>query len=182
MNETMKMRKWWWPWQTEKIEQLLEGKAREGWVLAKTNDTCTKFVFERQAPASIRYCLDYQEKEKPEYLSLMADDGWKREYKGTGWFLWSKPYSGERPELYTDRDSLIRRSNAILGSLCAVLAAQIPLAVVILRDMAGKSPFAMVLLVIWGIIIAVLAGTTVGMAAGTAKLRRQGKRSGKTLV
>lgn len=174
MSETKKVFRWWWPWQTDKIENMLEDMAAQGWMLVYVRNACTNFVFEKRLPAKVRFCLDYQEKEKPEYLTLLADAGWKMEYRSSGWYIWSKSYDDVKPDLFTDIDSLIRRNNTILGSLTAVFAAQIPLVSVNMHNLSDKSnsPFMIALMIVWGIVIALLAGTVIGMALGTRSLKR----------
>lgn len=164
---------WWWPWQIEKVEAYLEKQAGDGWVLANAGGACTSFTFEKRDSARIRYCLDYQDKNKPEYQALFQDAGWKLEYQGSGWYIWSMPYHKERPEIYTDEDSLIRRNSTILGSLSAVLAAQVPLATVMLQNLDDKSPFALAFMILWGLIIALLAGIVIGTAIGVSRLKRR---------
>jgi predicted nucleic acid-binding Zn ribbon protein len=87
MSETMKKSMWWWFWQTEKVEAMLEGMAAQGWHMIQASRSCTAFVFEKGAPRRVRYCADYQEAEKPEYLALLADAGWTMAYKGSGWYI-----------------------------------------------------------------------------------------------
>lgn len=173
MAETRKVFKWWWPWQTDSVENMLEDNAAQGWMLVHANGACTSFVFEKREPAKIRYCIDYQEKEKPEYLALLCDDGWKKEYRSSGWYIWSKAYDAERPSLFTDVDSLVRRNIMILGSLTAVFAAQIPLFVVNMDNIGKSSPVVTAFFILWGLIVAVLAGMAVGMALGINKLKRR---------
>lgn len=177
MNNAKTVRKWWWPWQSEKIEMMLEGNAAEGWMLKNAGSMLVSFTFEKREPSQIRYCIDYQEKEKPEYLTLLADAGWKLEQKASGWYIWSMTYDGARPELYTDADSLIRRSNAILGTLTAVFAAQLPLIAVNIRNVDGMPPVVMGFFILWGFLVAVMAGMIIGTALGVRKLKQRKKNS-----
>ncbi len=173
MTDRKKASKWWWPWQIEKIEAYLEGMARQGWMLAETDWTCTKFLFEKREPAKVRFCVDYQPKESQDYLTLLGDDGWKMEHRGSGWYVWSKEYQDERPEIYTDRDSLLHRSKTILASFSAVLTAQIPIGVSLLNNLAGKSTFALALIILWGAAVSLMAGVVIGMALGISKINKQ---------
>ncbi len=179
MSERQTKILWWWPWQTDKVEAYLEKQAGEGWVLVNAGWVCASFTFERRAPAKVRYCLDYQEKMKPDYQALFQDAGWKMEYHGSGWYIWSMPHEGVRPEIYTDDGSLIRRNNAILASISAVLAAQLPMAVVTLQNLDEKSSFALALTVVWAFCMALQAGVVIGMAVGINRLKH--KKSQKVL-
>jgi hypothetical protein len=177
MTETKKVFKWWWPWQPEVIEDFLEGMAAQGWVLVYVRSAATSFVFEKRQPVKMRYCVDYQEKDKPEYRTLLSDAGWRFEYAASGWFIWSMAYDGERPAIYTDTDSLVRRNRAILGSLSAVFAALIPLWVVNLNSIGEKGPVAAVMLGFWAIIMAIYVGIIIGMALGIHRLKKKGKQN-----
>lgn len=149
-----------------------EDMASQGWLLVKTSGTCTRFTFEKRDPARIRYCIDYQDQEKPDYLALLEDAGWKLEHKGSGWYIWSRAYEDEKPELFTDKDSLIRRNNTILGSMATVLMLQVPVYIA-LSDNINQSRFGLLISLGWAVIIGVLAGLVVGMAFGSRKFQRR---------
>lgn len=180
MIETKKKFVWWWPWQTDKVEKLTEDMAAQGWHLLHVRRGWTSFVFQKGEPRHVRYCIDYQEKEKPDYRALLADAGWVLAHKESGWYIWSKAYDGEeRPDLFTDIDSLIHRNNLIMGSFTAVSAAQIPLFVVNLQNMDEKSPVALAFIGIWALAAVLLAVAVVGMAVGISKMKRQARERGK---
>lgn len=180
MSETKKIYKWWWPWQSESIESLLEGKAANGWVLKSIGGFLISFTFEKSEPSQVRYCIDYQEKETPDYLTLLEDAGWKLEKKGSGWYIWSMVYDGARPELYTDIDSLIHRSNAILGSMTVIFVTQIPVWIACLSNLDNPTPATIAGYILWAFLTAILGGMTFGTALGIRNLkRRKGMEAGK---
>lgn len=171
MSEMKRVSMWWWPWQMDKVEKMLEDNAAQGWILVKANWLCTRFTFEKRTPARIRYCLDYQDADKPEYRTLLGDAGWMLEFKGSGWYIWSMAYDGERPELFTDTDSLIRRNNAVVGSLAMALLLQLPIYISVINNL-DQNRLGPYIMVFWALLIAVLAGLVVGMAIGNRKFQR----------
>jgi hypothetical protein len=173
MSDAKKVFKWWWPWQTEKMEAMLESMAAEGWALKRVGGALVSYLFEKSEPARIRYCFDYQEKIKPDYLVLLSDAGWKLEHRSSGWYIWSQAYAGERPELYTDIDSLIHRSNAILWTLSSVAAFQIPVMIACLNNTDNPTAFTFATYIIWGLFVGVLAGMTIGAALDVRSLLRR---------
>lgn len=180
MNEMKTKSLWWWPWQTEKVESMLEGMAGQGWHMARARRACTAFVFEKGEPRQVRYCVDYQDKEKPEYRTLLSDAGWALAHRESGWYIWRKAYDGDnRPELFTDIDSLIRRNAMILGSLTAVFAAQVPLFVVNINNLDTASPFGIALLVFWALLFATMGGITLGMSIGLSRMKRKVRDRGR---
>jgi len=62
--------------------------------------------------------VDYQPKTEEDYLSLFDEDGWEMKWTGAGgWYLWRKPYTAERPDIFTDSNSLIERNNRLIKLL-----------------------------------------------------------------
>jgi len=73
-----------------------------------------KFYFTKGAPRKIRYILDFQNNPTAAYYEIFKLDQWELAYTvGTlpvKWSLWSKEYTGERPNIYTNREE--QASNA----------------------------------------------------------------------
>ncbi|ACL75533.1 DUF2812 domain-containing protein [Ruminiclostridium cellulolyticum] len=113
----IKIFKWWWAWEYERIENWLEEMEASGLHLVKTRIKGLYFYFERCKPTKARYCVDYQSKLTSEYITLIRDDGWELYQIGMGWYILRKQYEDERPELYTDFESLIARNKALLTIL-----------------------------------------------------------------
>lgn len=121
---TMKRNKWFWPWQDEKEEIWLGEMSREGWHLQSVRLLCC-YTFEKGDPASYVYRLDFFLSEKstfPEYLQIFQDAGW--EYLGelSNWRYWRKLAAGsESPEIYTDRESKLKKYKRLLGFMAFFL-------------------------------------------------------------
>lgn len=117
--------KWWWAWEYEKIENWLESMEAGGLRLVETRFDGVVFCFEKCIPGKARYCIDYQSKLTPEYVAIINDDGWKMYQIGFGWYILRKEYEEEKPDLYTDFEGLIARSKALLAMVVIGLVIEI---------------------------------------------------------
>lgn len=126
MTETKRAVKWWWGWEPEILENWLEQKEAEGWHLFNVNAQIV-FNFVRTESKKVRYCADYQSKLDPEYKTIFQDAGWELVFSGAGWYLWRMEYTGERPEIYTDVDSLIGRNKRLMTMLGIIALAEVPI-------------------------------------------------------
>lgn len=117
MNLTKSVTKWWWGWEPEKIEDWLEQMEVEGWHLYNATGIGIRFHFVKQEPRHIRYCADYQSKIGPQYKEIFQDAGWELVYSSMGWYIWRMEYVGERPDIYTDIDSILDRNKRLIAIL-----------------------------------------------------------------
>ncbi len=136
MNEYKRANKLWFAWDPDKIERYLEEMSLEGWHAVQMDGMLVSFLFQRGQSKRIRYCVDYQRQEKPEYRQIFLDDGWALLQSSMGWYVWSKEYSGERPDIYTEPESLITRNRSILLMATAVLVTQAPMVVLNAANLA----------------------------------------------
>lgn len=177
MDRFKKVFKWWFAWDSEKVEEFLECMSLQGWHTVHAGGLLVHFLFERGEPRHIRYCMDYQREEKHEYMQIFTDSGWTLLQKSMGWYLWSHEYTGERPDIYTDADSLIRRNRSLLSLMLMLLVTQVPLLVanaVNLAQTAQTSPTAFVVLVsVLAAIYALLVYCIVRLAASNRKLKKR---------
>ncbi len=124
---------YWWAWSSEKMELWLERLEAEGWNLYHVDFAGIRFKFRRGLKQSIRYCVDYQTETRDDYLPLFQEDGWELIWSGAwGWYLWKKPYHDERPEIFTDTNSLIDRNHRITKILIPLFAMIILIFIVLL--------------------------------------------------
>jgi len=121
--------KWWWSWNPSKIEIFLEKKALEGWRLMNTKFAMTIFEFKRDEPIKVRYTMDYDYKNKinEEYMTIAEDDGWEFVDRSAGWIMWRKQYEAERPDFFTDNQSIIDRNKRLLRFLFVLSMLQVPI-------------------------------------------------------
>lgn len=168
MNESKRVFKWWWAWNPETVENWLEEMEAEGWHLVKVQQAVTRFYFEKGQPRQIRYCIDYQNKKDSNYMSIFQDTGWEYIYESSGWYLWRMPYTGTRPEIYTDLDSLIERNNRLSGVFVVLITTQIPIMTAITNTI-WKYPY---ILILYVILFGILIYSLVRMTSATNKMKK----------
>ena len=125
--ETKKTFKFWTGWNIEKVEKYLEEMAIKGWRLEKTSFLLMIFYFIKSQPRKTSFSVDYRNNEDKEYTAILEDTGWQCMGKSAGWFLWRQDYTEHKPEIYTDKQSLIERSKRVLWILGFALTMQIPM-------------------------------------------------------
>ncbi|GGG76237.1 DUF2812 domain-containing protein [Paenibacillus radicis (ex Gao et al. 2016)] len=131
MREQKSEFKWWSNWAPEKLERWMEQKEATGWHLVRVSGNAIRFHYQKGEPRKMRYCVDYQNKVDGGYVSLFEEAGWTLVYKATGWYIWGMAYEGDqRPEIYTDSDSLIERNKRLSTTLLIVLFMQFPILLV----------------------------------------------------
>lgn len=174
MSETKRGFKFWWPWQSDKIEAYLEGMRRRGWKVCDVNALCIGFLFERAEPGSVRICVDYQRQVAPEYKMIFRDAGWTLLYEGMGWYLWSRDFrkGDARPEIYTDKDCLLQRNRNLLLLTGAVLAMQASIAPTMHRMALEDGPMMIAVFALYAAFVLVLLYGMVRLAIGMGALAK----------
>lgn len=122
----------------EDFEYFMEKLAREGWNVQSVGQwSSIRMNFVQTEPKQYRYVFDVNFAPNREYKALYESFGWEVVGQMASCFLWRKEYSGERPESFTDADSLERRNrnvrNAVLVStvmFTVLLAALVPLFII----------------------------------------------------
>ena len=117
-TQTIKRTRWFWPWQDEKEEAWLEKMSQQGWHLKAVQLPCV-YTFNKGNPSAYTYRLDYMPADKtklPEYLQIFQDAGWEYIGEMSNWRYWRKlAVAGETPEIFTDRESKLRKYNRLLN-------------------------------------------------------------------
>lgn len=123
--------RWWWSWESEKIERWIEAQEIQGWHLVQVKSNLLRFQFAKGSPRTIRYVFDYQHDVDEDYKQLYEDAGWEQMYAKNNWYLWRKSYLADhpeqRPEIYSDVDSIVQRNNRIKTTLLTVGLVLIPI-------------------------------------------------------
>lgn len=173
------VRWFWWPgWSTDEVEGWLEEKAAAGWHLDKVDRMLLRFRFVRGAPKAVRFCADYPGEVNDEYGTIFSDAGWELVGQGAGWYIWRAEYEvGERPQAFTDVESLIDRHQRLLLILSLGLVgltmgfvAQLPLrATGMANTFLGW--FGRVLLVVYIPLAALLVGSLMATYRRIQRLR-----------
>ena len=134
MKEVKTVWRWWWGWNTEKIENWLEEMEKKGWNLIKIDLFQTRFTFKKGKSRKMRYCWDYPNYTGDNYFEIFKEDGWESMDNKMGpWFIWRKPYDDERPNIYTDKKSLIEKNNRQIRTVIfGVVVTLILLAIVLI--------------------------------------------------
>jgi hypothetical protein len=103
MPEQKKVWKFWFAWNTEKIERWLENEAASGWTLSHADWGLRRFCFTRGEASQVAFCLD-RLSDHPQntadqgsaYIELMKKDLWRLVNRQVSWCLWVKPYRGPK--------------------------------------------------------------------------------------
>ncbi len=124
---------WWWGWNPAYMERMLENMALSGWNLYQVDLIGIRFRFQKGDVQKVRYCADFQSLPNDEYFTIYQDAGWSIKWTGgNGWYLWMKPYETERPEIFTDTQSLIERNNRMIKVLFPMFGILLALFVILL--------------------------------------------------
>ncbi|HEX2924674.1 MAG TPA: DUF2812 domain-containing protein [Ruminiclostridium sp.] len=171
----IKVFKWWWAWEYETIEDWLESMEAGGLRLIDTSFKGLYFSFERCKPGNARYCIDYQSKLTPDYVSLVKDDGWELFQVGMGWYILRKEYGDERPSLYTDFESLVARNKSLLTVVAVCLLIEIiSFSNLIWDTYMSKSTAMLANVCIWGsAVLAFFTFAITNLALQISKFRRK---------
>ncbi len=123
--KTIKRTKLYLPWQDEKEEAWLEEMSSEGWHLKSVHLPCV-YTFDKGQPRRYTYRLDYMplyQKEKiQEYQQIFTDAGWEYLGEMANWRYWRTLSSDNKAsEIFTDRESKIRKYQRLLGYMAFIL-------------------------------------------------------------
>lgn len=100
------------------FENWLEKQALNGWHIEKLNVfSFFHFTFKKANPKKYRYVLDLNPLPNKDYNEMYIQFGWEPMGRISNFFIWRQEYSDERPESFTDRDSLINRNKRIRNAI-----------------------------------------------------------------
>lgn len=125
-------------------EAWMEGMEAQGWHLNKIGQwSSIRMVFQRSEPHKYRYVYDMQPFPKKDYLETYKQFGWELVGQMASAFIWRKEYTSERPEAFTDTESLEKRGRRTAGaaSVSMVLFWIVTIVVAaVLAALYGKMP------------------------------------------
>ena len=99
-------------------EAWLEKLSLKGWYPKKINQwNSVVMEFEKSEPKKYRYVLDLQAAPESDYIKIYKDFGWEFCGKITNAFLWRMEYGEQRPESFTDEETMKERNNRFVKSL-----------------------------------------------------------------
>jgi hypothetical protein len=108
------------------FEAWMEQLASEGWNIDKLKTfSVFRMTFRKTEPKRYRYVYDmhFRVRMYKDYMQTYEQFGW--EYVGrlnANTFLWRREYTDERPESFTDSESLIKRNMRVRNAVIAVFA------------------------------------------------------------
>lgn len=105
------------------FEQWLEAKAADGQILTEYSRLSPlRMTFTDSAPAQVRYVVERRENPAPiDYFRFREADGWEHVGNASAYHIWSRRYSGERPDGFIGVD--LDRRASLLGLQLAIVAA-----------------------------------------------------------
>jgi len=174
MKETKKIFKFWFGWNIEKVEKWLEKKGEKGWDLVSIGFAGLWFTFEKVEQLKKTYSIDFQMSPKDDYFQLYKDAGWELVSKGSGWYYWSQEYEGQKPESFTDIDSLVERLRRQIRFLAIIWVIQIPNYLFITRRIReGSGTFYKTIFVIILVFLILMTTAMIKFIWETNKLKRK---------
>jgi len=110
-----------------RLENWFERQAAEGWEPRELDDmSALRMHLQRSKPAKVRYVVDPRQSVDDSYRATYEDAGWNYVGELSSLHVWSRRYTGTRPEAFTDRPSRRARdtrmawATGIAGTLALV--------------------------------------------------------------
>jgi len=97
------------------FEAWFEKQAANGWFPLINIHSFFVMSFAKSEATKFRYIVDYQKKSTDDYIQTYRDFGW--EFVGVlsrNYFVWRKEYEKERPEAFTDCESIKHRNRTFI--------------------------------------------------------------------
>ena len=89
-----------------RLEDWLERQAAQGWEPRQLDDmSAIRMHLQEAKPVAVRYVVDPRQKPDDSYRATYEDAGWKYIGELSSLQVWSRRYTGARPEAFTDRPS-----------------------------------------------------------------------------
>lgn len=119
------------------LERWFEAMAAQGWAPRHLGQwSSVRMSFRRGQARTSRYVVDVQPTApRADYFSTYQDSGWELVGRMASMIVWRRDYTGDRPEAFSDRESLSGRDRRLafaaalaaavflVGTLAVVLAA-----------------------------------------------------------
>ena len=98
-------------------EKWLEDLALQGWHMDKIGQwSSMRMTFRRGEPKRYRYVYDMQVSPKHDYKATYEQFGWEFVGQMASAYIWRKEYAQERPESFSDRESVEKRNNRVVAA------------------------------------------------------------------
>lgn len=135
-----KMTKWFTPYKfavPAQYEEWFENLALEGWHPEKVEHISSfKMNFIKGDAKKYRYVVDLQANPKKEYKQIYGEFGWEFVGQMSSLFVWRKEHSEEKPESFSDRQSIDKR-NKRFTTILSIMATIFSCAFIIVAVLFG---------------------------------------------
>lgn len=116
------------------FESWLEKMAADGWHIDHISQwSSILMTFKHGTPKKYRFVYDLQAFPRKDYRATYEQFGWEYLGRMSSVYIWRKEYTNERPEAFSDNESIIKRNRrtvaAISFSLILLLIATVTLAI-----------------------------------------------------
>ncbi len=102
----------------EEYEAWLERKAEEGWHPIKIRQfSSIRMVFEQGVPKKYQYSVELLGRLSGERKAMYADFGWEYVGRMSNVFVFRKEYTEKRPEMFSDRTSVVKRTERYVTAI-----------------------------------------------------------------
>jgi len=93
------------------FENWFERMAAEGWHIDRVGQWNSLWMtFRRGEPRKYRFICDLQASPRKEYRATYEQFGWECLGRMASMYVWRMEYQGQRPEAFTDKDSVVGRN------------------------------------------------------------------------
>ena len=124
-----------WFYDPDIARTFVEEMAQKGWKLYHLDEMGNAFYFEKAEPCHIEFVTDLCDNISEEYIDGIKADGWTLQFMSMArilsYAMWTKEYTGVRPEFYSDSDTEYRQKKKyflltglpllLFGVVCLVL-------------------------------------------------------------
>ena len=101
-------------------EAWMETLAKQGWNIQRIRQwDSIRMTFHKTKPKQYRYVFDLNAFPKEDYKTTYQQFGWEFMGQMASCFIWRKEYTDERPESFTDQNSLIQRNKRVRNAVLA---------------------------------------------------------------
>jgi len=149
------------------FENWLENMALDGWHIERVRQwSSIIMIFKKGKTKKYRFVYDLQAVPGKDYIPTYEQFGWECLGRMASVYIWRMEYSGERPEAFTDNESMVGRDKRTIAAvsvsfslfLLGALAATIT-AVFFSGSLSAGDRNQLIALAVFLIILAILLGT-----------------------
>ena len=100
------------------FEIWLESMAAKGWHLSRFRQwSSVIMIFTKGEPKKYRFVYDLQVSPRQDYFSTYEEFGWDYLGRMASAHIWRMQYEKERPEAFSDNESLVKRSQRSIAAV-----------------------------------------------------------------